>query len=163
MANRREVNKLKEMLNHTENLVQDLQEELEMKDSLTVKELANDNYDSQDTCQSSFHERAQLYPMQNADDSTNYNDTSYDRADESSEHMSKIEAELEAELERLGLNMHASGTERRFSDLVEVTLCFLKCFFNLLFFYFQMSSVKCHKSLARLQACTAKEPNKPRG
>nr|KYP45804.1 hypothetical protein KK1_032622 [Cajanus cajan] len=45
MANKREIDKLRELLKQTENLVQDLQEELEMKDSMTVKELQNENYE----------------------------------------------------------------------------------------------------------------------
>ena len=46
--------KLRELLKQNENLVQDLQEELDMKDSMTVKELHSDNYGSQDTCDHSF-------------------------------------------------------------------------------------------------------------
>ena len=41
---------MNDLLKQTENLVQDLQDELEMKDSLTVKELAIEDYGSQDTC-----------------------------------------------------------------------------------------------------------------
>ncbi|CAK7323236.1 unnamed protein product [Dovyalis caffra] len=123
IANGREVDQLKEVLKQTENLVQDLQEELDMKDSLTVKELANENIESQDTCDNSFHYRA-LNPhllMQNVNDSMNnigiesYNEN----AEQSSESRSKIEAELEAELERLGLNMNPSAPQIRLSDLVE--------------------------------------------
>lgn len=125
IANRREVDKLKEVLKQTENLVQDLQEEIEMKDSLTVKELINENTESQDTCQNSFQYRTSnpLFPVQNVDNSTNNNgiESYNENAEESSESMSKIEAELEAELERLGLNMNTSGLERRLPDLVEVS------------------------------------------
>ena len=45
--------------------------------------------------------------------------------------MSKIEAELEAELERLGLNMNASTLQRQLSNVVEVSVevVFMLCFF----------------------------------
>ncbi|KAJ6374086.1 hypothetical protein OIU78_029735 [Salix suchowensis] len=123
IASGREVKQLKEVLKHTQNLVQDLQEELEMKDSMTVKQLANENNESQDTCDNSFHYRASNPHLliHNVNDSTNnigvvtYNENT----EQSSESMSKIEAELEAELERLGLNMNPSGLPRRLSDFVE--------------------------------------------
>ncbi|KAJ6970249.1 hypothetical protein NC653_034743 [Populus alba x Populus x berolinensis] len=124
MANGREVNQLKEDLEHTQNLVQDLQEELEMKDSLTVKQLANENNESQDTCDNSFHYRASNPHLliQNVNDSmNNIGAVSYnENTEQSPESMSKIEAELEAELERLGLNMNPSGPPRRLSELVEL-------------------------------------------
>ncbi|XP_011006581.1 PREDICTED: uncharacterized protein LOC105112549 [Populus euphratica] len=124
MANGREVNQLKEDLKHTQNLVQDLQEELEMKDSLTVKQLANENNESQDTCDNSFHYMASNPHLliQNVNDSmNNIGAVSYnENTEQSPESMSKIEAELEAELERLGLNMNPSGPLRRLSELVEL-------------------------------------------
>ncbi|KAL6177999.1 hypothetical protein ACLB2K_049519 [Fragaria x ananassa] len=90
IANRKEVDKLKNVLKQTESLVEDLQEELEMKDSV----MSIDKYDGRG-----------LYEQ---------------KAEESSESMSKIEAELEAELERLGLNMNTSTLERRLTDLDEL-------------------------------------------
>lgn len=102
IAQNLEVGNLKESLKQSENLVQDLQEELEMKDSLTVKELVIDD------------------SSQDAQVDTNVL-TKY--ADEDSvcmkevESMSKIEAELEAELERLELSM--SGTAL-LSDAIEL-------------------------------------------
>ncbi|KAM1186577.1 hypothetical protein ACFX2G_016045 [Malus domestica] len=121
IANKREVDKLKDLLKQTENLVQDLEEELEMKDSVTVKEIANENYGAQDTCDSSLFCKApnSFSTEQNMD---KYDDkNSYDRkAEESSESISKIEAELEAELERLGLNMNTSIPERRSIDVAEL-------------------------------------------
>ncbi|KAH8487170.1 hypothetical protein H0E87_025947 [Populus deltoides] len=124
IANGREVNQLKEDVKHTQNLVQDLQEELEMKDSLTVKQLANENNESQDTCDNSFHYRASNPHLliQNVNDSiNNIGAVSYNEyTEQSPESMSKIEAELEAELERLGLNMNPSGPPRRLSELVEL-------------------------------------------
>ncbi|XVF08928.1 hypothetical protein REPUB_Repub07fG0046900 [Reevesia pubescens] len=124
IGNRREVEKLRGLLKQTENLVQDLQEELEMKDSLTVKELANENYESRETYENSFHDRATNSSSleQNLDNSTRYDgkESYYEKVEESSESMRKIEAELEAELERLGLNMNVSNVERRLSDVVEL-------------------------------------------
>ena len=129
IASGREVNQLKEVLKHTQNLVQDLQEELEMKDSLTVKQLANENNESPDTCDNSFHYRASNPHLLIQNDSTNNNGevTCNVNTEQSSESMSKIEAELEAELERLGLNMNPSGLPRRLSDIVEVSrLAFMR-------------------------------------
>ncbi|XP_039056251.1 uncharacterized protein LOC120199124 [Hibiscus syriacus] len=57
IGNRREVEKLRGLLKQAENLVQDFQEELEMKDSLTVKELVNENYELQETDDNSFTDR----------------------------------------------------------------------------------------------------------
>ncbi|XP_062116711.1 uncharacterized protein LOC133830691 [Humulus lupulus] len=124
ITNKSEVDKLKELLKQTENLVQDLHDELEMKDSLTVKELANENYESQDTYDYSTSERAPntLFSEQNIDGPTEDDgrDSYLQKAEESSESMSKIEAELEAELERLGLNVNPSTQQRRLSDVVEL-------------------------------------------
>ena len=127
IGNRREVEKFRGLLKQTENLVQDLQEELEMKDSLTVEELANENYDSREIYDKSFHDRATNSSSleQNMDNSTRYDgkESYYEKVKESSESMSKIVAELEAELERLDLNANVSNLERRLSELVEVSLC----------------------------------------
>ncbi|XWS47928.1 hypothetical protein CRYUN_Cryun13aG0028200 [Craigia yunnanensis] len=132
IGNGREVEKLRRLLKRTENLVQDLQEELEMKDSLTVKELANENYNSRETYDNSFHDRATNSSSleQNIDNSPRYDgkESYYEKVEKSSESMSKIEAELEAELERLGLNMNVSNLERRLSDLVELDPDFIADF-----------------------------------
>lgn len=124
IANRIEVDKLKELLDQKENLVQDLHDELEMKDSLTVKELSNENSGSQDTSQSFFRSSARnpLFDGQNVDSYANndYIESHSEKGEENTESMRKIEAELEAELERLGLDMTTSGLERRLSDLLEL-------------------------------------------
>lgn len=70
LATKRQVQKLNKQLEETESLVQDLQEELEMKQELNVKEVVEFEEDSD-------HQKA----------------------------MNKIEAELEAELERLEINI----------------------------------------------------------
>ncbi|XP_057474613.1 uncharacterized protein LOC130762793 [Actinidia eriantha] len=129
LANKREVDKLNDLLKQTENLVQDLQDELEMKDSLTVKELAIEDYGSQDTGYRSYNKSAphSSSPQQNLDRLTTYDvkELPDGKADEDSASMSKIEAELEAELERLELNMNSSTLEGRLSDLVELDADFI--------------------------------------
>lgn len=125
ITNKSEVDKLRELLKQSENLVQDLQEELEMKDSLTVKELANENNESRDTHDNFISRRAvNEFLTEQCDSSTRDDgeDSHFQKAGENSECISKIEAELEAELERLGLNMNASTLERRLSEVVEVRI-----------------------------------------
>lgn len=118
MENKREMDKLKELLKHTENLVQDLQEELEMRDSLTVKELSNENCESLGISENSFFGRKEqnLDPSAISDDKELFEQN----AEQGSESLSKIEAELEAELQMLGLNIDTSSTDRRYSDFHEV-------------------------------------------
>ncbi|GMJ05807.1 hypothetical protein like AT5G61040 [Hibiscus trionum] len=124
IGNQREVSKLRGLLNHTENVVQDLRDELEMKDSLTVNEIANEKNESQETYDNLIHDRGwSSSSIEQHLDSLKlcYGRESYnDKVEESSESMSRIEAELEAELERMGLNMNVSNLERRLSDLVEL-------------------------------------------
>ncbi|CAL9244435.1 unnamed protein product [Arabidopsis halleri] len=84
MASQAEVSKVKQELKQTENLVHDLEDELEMKDSLIVKEI------------------------------------DIEKAADNSESISNIEAELEAELERLEINMNSSNIETRLSDMIEM-------------------------------------------
>ncbi|KOM33178.1 hypothetical protein LR48_Vigan01g273400 [Vigna angularis] len=123
LANRREMDKLRELLKQTENFVEDLQEELEMKDSMRVKELHNDNSGSEGTYDHSFcdNELNGFSPEKHMDNFpiTDCKESYGQKEEESSEAMSKIEAELEAELERLGLNMNESNPERPHSELVE--------------------------------------------
>lgn len=126
LLKRTEVDKLNKLLNQTEDLVQDLQEELEMKDSLSVKELAYGTYESQKLKHgnSKTKESSGLWQNQNLTPHT----TSRDECDyqhlnkdgENSESLRKIEAELEAELERLEQNMNACSMEQRMSDLSEL-------------------------------------------
>lgn len=122
IANKTEVDKLKELLKQTESLVQDLQEELEMKDSLTVRELENENYELQGTYPCFLHDRApsSSSPQRSMNISRNGKEPYDEKDEETLESMSKIEAELEAELERLGLHVNASSLERRLSDIIEL-------------------------------------------
>nr|GEZ44373.1 hypothetical protein CTI12_AA002510 [Tanacetum cinerariifolium] len=95
--------KLNRLLEQKENLVLDLEDEIKMKDSLVMHELIIDDHKSQGTDeQSPDGENEESVVMKTKDDS-----------------FSKIEAELEAELEMLELNM-TSSLERRISNLVEL-------------------------------------------
>ncbi|KAK4762735.1 hypothetical protein SAY86_008503 [Trapa natans] len=90
-----QVDSLNEKLKQAKNLVKDLQEELEMKDMLTVKEIEET---PKEESSSSCCDQEEARPE----------DT------EKSEAMSKIEAELEAELERLELNMKTTTSDNIF-------------------------------------------------
>ncbi|CAK7326207.1 unnamed protein product [Dovyalis caffra] len=120
-ANKREVDYLNELLKQNENLVQDLHEELKMKDLLTVKELASEDSDPQETTEKqSSSASSEVSTKKELDKSIKFDGREPDdEKAENSEAMSKIEAELEAELERLELNMKSSSLERML-DLVEM-------------------------------------------
>lgn len=136
LLKRTEVDKLSKLLKQTEDLVQDLQEELEMKDSLSVKELAYGTYESQKLKHGNSKTVESSGPGQNQN--LTPHTTSRDECDcqhlnkngENSESLRKIEAELEAELERLEQNMNACSMEQQMSDLCEVPICFLSVLFN---------------------------------
>uniref|UniRef100_A0A453JWZ7 Uncharacterized protein n=1 Tax=Aegilops tauschii subsp. strangulata TaxID=200361 RepID=A0A453JWZ7_AEGTS len=87
LSSKKDLDSLNGTLKRMENLVQDLQDELEMKEGLTVKELPNETSGELD-------------------------------ADSIS--MSKIEAELEAELARLELNITSNHLEEEPFDLIEI-------------------------------------------
>ncbi|CAN6338700.1 unnamed protein product [Urochloa humidicola] len=95
LSNKEEFDRLKGTLKRMENLVQDLQDELEMKEGLTVKELPNESSGENNDDNSKVHE-VDLEPM------------------------SKIEAELEAELARLELNITSKRLEEETSEFNEV-------------------------------------------
>ncbi|VVA24118.1 PREDICTED: LOC8068123 isoform [Prunus dulcis] len=95
IAHKREVDKLNESRKQTQKLVQDLhkeEEEVEMKDSLNLKELSNLGFEFQGTDQT---------------------------VDDDAEAMSKIESELLAELELLELNVNTYSLSRT-PDIVEL-------------------------------------------
>lgn len=122
LANRREVDKLNGLLKQTENLVQDLQEELEMKDSLTVKELAVEDFESLDDAhEDSFNNKGpNAFSREiNLDGPTKDDNKEFHYPQTENESLSKIEAELEAELEMLELNMNSSTLEGKLSNIVE--------------------------------------------
>jgi len=95
LSNKKEFDTLKGTLKQMENLVQDLQDELEMKEGLTVKELPNETSSEHDDDNIKLHV---VDP----------------------EPMSKIEAELEAELARLELNITSKRLQEETSDFNEV-------------------------------------------
>lgn len=109
MANRREVEKLNGLLKQTKNLVQDLEEELEMKDSLIMQELTSDDHESQRT-----NTPINLEELMVSDKKEIVIEKGKD------ESFSEIEAELEAQLEMLELSMTSSTLDRRISDLYEI-------------------------------------------
>ncbi|CAD6258465.1 unnamed protein product [Miscanthus lutarioriparius] len=96
LSNKKEFDTLKGTLKQMENLVQGLHDELEMKEGLTVKELPNETSSEHDDDNNKLHV---VDP----------------------EPMSKIEAELEAELARLELNITSKRLEEEeTSDFNEV-------------------------------------------
>ncbi|MED6174423.1 hypothetical protein PIB30_068799 [Stylosanthes scabra] len=107
MANKQEMEELRELVNQTDNLIQDLQEELEMKDSMTMKELTGISPGKHNS------------PRMDGGESCAQME---EEEEDSLESMNKIEAELEAELERLGLEMNASSLESKMSELVEASI-----------------------------------------
>lgn len=125
LANKGEMENLNEQLKENENLVRDLQEELEMKEQLNVKELKLDEaFESSatskhpllsDTPHGSYTEQ-ELDIYNNCD-----GEEPDDQKAVSSEAMSKIEAELEAELERLEINMRTYSLEK-IPDYIEVSM-----------------------------------------
>ncbi|KAK4362297.1 hypothetical protein RND71_017538 [Anisodus tanguticus] len=119
--NRNEVDKLNELLRQSKNLVQDLHEELEMKDALTVKELATEDCESQYTHNDSSNNGALHAPSPKGKlDKPSTNDDEDCKSQKTEEEsMRKIEAELEAELERLELSMNSSKLEGKLAELDE--------------------------------------------
>lgn len=124
MAHKGEIEKLNTLLRQTENLVQDLQEELEMKDLLTMKELSVENHESQDIHNDYYYKEAvnALSPEQKVDNSTEYCREEYGDQNVKEISLSNIESELEAELKRLELNMSSSKLEKKISKLAEVSM-----------------------------------------
>ncbi|KAK9066586.1 hypothetical protein SSX86_013909 [Deinandra increscens subsp. villosa] len=102
MENKREVEKLKRLLKQKENLVRDLEDEIEMKDSLIVQELTFDGESPHSVSVSHEHDDK---------DSVFSNEK---------QNFSEIEAELEAELELLEHSMASSSLETKISNLFEL-------------------------------------------
>ncbi|KAL6958616.1 hypothetical protein U1Q18_047715 [Sarracenia purpurea var. burkii] len=121
IGNKREVDNLNEQLKQIQNLVRDLNEELEMKDMLIVKEFADENNQFREPIDYSSRNQEPIASSsrQESEETTKHNCRQLDdQRVENHELMSEIEAELEAELEMLELNMKASTMER-ISDFVE--------------------------------------------
>ena len=124
VAIKREVDNLNAVLKQAKNLVQDLHEELKINDLYTFKELSNEDFESCGANGFSFLDHipnASLTELE-FDKSKKYDgrEPDYQEADDS-EAKSKIEAELEAELERLESNMKTYSLDRISND-VEVIL-----------------------------------------
>ncbi|KAL9249228.1 hypothetical protein AKJ16_DCAP05973 [Drosera capensis] len=129
MADKAEVENLKGLLKQSENLVEDLQEELEMKDSLTVKELVKDGDSVRNANDSTVKDKNLMADTTECvleDERATKHDRQEADAQEEAEasgnlgSITNIEAELEAELERLELNMKESSLQRRLSDIMEI-------------------------------------------
>lgn len=105
IENERELDNMNTLLKQKENLVRDLHEEIEIRDRLTVKEISIEDK------QSSNWE---------LDFSSSKHDLEKSTVD-NPEVMSKIEAELEAELEKLELKIASAELEvEKISDFVEL-------------------------------------------
>lgn len=109
-ANKREVDYLNELLKQNENLVQDLNEELVSEGSSFqgTTEKPSNSASSEVSTKKESDKSIKFYGREPDDEKA-----------ANSEAMSKIEAELEAELERLELNMKSSSLERML-DLIEM-------------------------------------------
>lgn len=118
LSNRKEVEKLSNLLMDSENLVQDLQDELDMKESLTVKELVNEACESKEL-QDSYVDVKEATDSFHNQKTDHHDQPCVPKAVDNSDSMSKIEAELEAELERLEFNMSSSCREGKASSLDE--------------------------------------------
>lgn len=118
-----EVDKLNMQLNQMQNLVQDLHEELDMKEMLMVKELDDEGGDpppGEDDTPLSMEEPVSSPSKVNEFDGVKANDN---RKAENLELLSIIEAELQAELEMLEQNIKTSELDR-ISRVVEVRNAF---------------------------------------
>ncbi|CAA6662945.1 unnamed protein product [Spirodela intermedia] len=119
LSSSREVDKLNDLLKQRENLVQDLQEELVMKDSLSVSEIADETHKGQEHTNHSPDVEEKIYSSPKCGSTSsspepqqdNLGSPALSRGGESEESLSKIEAELEAELEKLELNINATSLE----------------------------------------------------
>lgn len=124
VANKREVDLLNERLRQAQNLVQDLHEELEMKDLLTVKKIDTDGPRIPEDGAHPFLNgttttSSPVYEMHNSSKSLTREPN--DGAAEKSDAMRENKAQLEAELERLELNMKLTSVKNT-SDFVEASL-----------------------------------------
>lgn len=121
ITNRSKVENMNALITETNNLVQDLQEELKMNDLMNIKEIANEDLEVLATNeQQSFRGTPYaLYTEQELD--VHNEEEPDDQKEEKSEAISKIEAELVAGLERFELNMRKSNF-KTVSDSMGVSL-----------------------------------------
>lgn len=122
ISSRKEIERLKYLLRQTEELVEDLEEEIKMHDSLTVKDLTGEAHDCVETWRDPF---AEGHGTRHTSFSDKLPEAGYEIGERTSieepekrmENMTRVEAELEAELERLELNLKH---QRKFSGLSEI-------------------------------------------
>lgn len=113
MVNKKELDNMNAQLKQKENLIQDLHDEIEMRDGITLKEVSNeDNQSSEFTNHFSDWELVVLSSKHDLEESIKHSSKKLNDQDvDNPELMSKIEAELEAELEKLDLNITSSGLD----------------------------------------------------
>lgn len=126
LLKKNEIENLNGMLKSSENLVQDLQDELEMKDAITLEELTSEVSGLLKRCDN-------ITKCESIEPDANQVPASYCPAEKEKrnsllklpmeESRSKIEAELEIELEKLELSMNTCSLNGRMSALDEVFLC----------------------------------------
>ncbi|KAH9318441.1 hypothetical protein KI387_020210, partial [Taxus chinensis] len=124
MSSMRETERLSILLRQREELVEDLEEELEMRASWTVKDLTDEAHNFLETSRYPLGKEqgksdASLDGLsketREVDERTSVRDPV-----KNMENMTSVEAELEAELEKLELNSHASKHRRKFSGIIEI-------------------------------------------
>lgn len=115
---KKEVDKLNKQLNQMDNLVQDLHDELDMKETLMVKELKLSD-------EGGLPSAAISSPVEKITESNKvYSLKTNEINAENLELLSRIEEELQAELEMLEQNMNVSAVER-LSSVIEVRNSFI--------------------------------------
>ncbi|XP_057872071.2 uncharacterized protein LOC131078405 isoform X2 [Cryptomeria japonica] len=124
MSSRREMERLTCLLRQREELVEDLEEELEMRGSWSVKDLTDDARICLETWRNPLGKKqgqsdASLDALSNeaceVDGRASVRDP-----DKKMENMTSVEAELEAELEKLEFNLHSSKHQRKFPGINEI-------------------------------------------
>nr|GEW75722.1 hypothetical protein CTI12_AA046920 [Tanacetum cinerariifolium] len=125
METKREIEKLNGLLKQTENLVQDLHDELEMKDALIVQEINIEHEKSLPVCNNNVSlEDESLFSVSQHDleEATNHDNRGVEGQKVKCDSLSNIEAELEAELEMLEMNITSSSRKGSLSKRAELRL-----------------------------------------
>lgn len=122
ISSRKEIERLNYLLRQTEELVEDLEEELKMHDSLSVKDLTGEAHNCVETWRDPFGEGHGTRHTSSSDKLPEVGceigeRISIEEPEKRMQNMTRVEAELEAELERLELNFKH---QRRFSGLSEI-------------------------------------------
>lgn len=122
ISSRKEIERLNYLLRQSEELVEDLEEELKMHDSLTVKDLTGEVHNCVETWRDPFAEGHGTRHTSSSDKLPEVGceigeRTTIEESEKRMQNMTRVEAELEAELERLELNLKH---QRKFSGLSEI-------------------------------------------